>query len=376
MMLQKTDGNPYWGKLLVSIVVAIAAVNSFSSVLYFRMTSMSDNPVINDIYKYLYPVVLMMAVVFVAGFPFFWQRRENRGKINPGNVQMWLVAFIRYWLALEISGYGFAKFFHLQFGESFVRNDSVVGSLSGFSLTWTYFGYSNVLNTVIGIIQVAGSIMLVFRRTTLLGVVILLPVMINIVLIDVLYSIPLQATLNAIFFTAGLLYLLFLHWDIIKVIITKQLLQPVAAAMSFRWLARVLVIGGSLAFTVIIGMKYKSNEPMAGKWAVKYTIKNNKPVDDDAWLKDAAIWQNVYIEHYKRITCSPNPFVVDANRSQTGEYVFNASNDTITLRLFKQPKPLQIHVSHLSKNEMEWNYQQGDDTIKMVLVRRDSVTVD
>ncbi|WP_157963113.1 hypothetical protein [Chitinophaga deserti] len=291
-------------------------------------------------------------------------------------MQTLFVTFIRYWLALVISGYGFVKFFHLQFEELFYRNDATVGSLSGFSLTWNYFGYSNVLNLVIGFIQVAGSVMLLFRKTTLLGVIMLLPVMINIVLIDVLYGIPLGATLNAICFTIGLLYLLFLHWDIIRVIITKQLLQPAAGNLTLKWMARVLVIGGPFAFALIMNLKFKKEQPMAGKWEVKYTIKNNKPVDEDAWLKDAAIWQNVYIEHYKSITCSPNPFVVDAYRSQTGEYAFSSNNDTITLKFFKQSKPLQIQVNHLSKNEMEWNYHRGDDTIKMVLVRRDSVTVD
>ncbi len=376
MMLQKIVRNPYLAKLLVSIIVAVAAVNSFSSVMYFKITSFSDHTLVNDIYKYTYPVICLIAVVFVIGFPLLWQRRENRSTINTDKVQTWFVAIIRYWLALEISGYGFAKFFHLQFGENFVRNDSTVGSLSGFSLTWNYFGYSNVLNMVIGFIQVAGSVMLLFRKTTLLGVMMLLPVMVNIVLIDVLYNIPLGATLNAIYFTTGLLYLLFLHWDIIRVIITKQLLQPAAGAITLKWAARLLVIGGPFAFALLISLKYNRDEPMAGKWAVKYTIKNNKPVDDDAWLKDAAIWQNVYIEHYKRITCSPNPFVVDANRSQTGEYTFNANNDTITLNFFKQKAPLRIHISHLNKNEMEWNYLRENDTIKMVLVRRNSTSID
>ncbi len=376
MMLQKTDGNPYLAKLLVSIVVAIAAVNCFTYVLFSRLFIISDDPVINVIFNSLFPVLLVAAMVFVIGFPFLWQFRENRGKINSDKLQTLFVTFIRYWLALVISGYGFVKFFHLQFEELFYRNDATVGSLSGFSLTWNYFGYSNVLNLVIGFIQVAGSVMLLFRKTTLLGVIMLLPVMINIVLIDVLYGIPLGATLNAICFTIGLLYLLFLHWDIIRVIITKQLLQPAAGNLTLKWMARVLVIGGPFAFALIMNLKFKKEQPMAGKWEVKYTIKNNKPVDEDAWLKDAAIWQNVYIEHYKSITCSPNPFVVDAYRSQTGEYAFSSNNDTITLKFFKQSKPLQIQVNHLSKNEMEWNYHRGDDTIKMVLVRRDSVTVD
>jgi hypothetical protein len=80
--------------------------------------------------------------------------------------------------------YGISKLLHLQFNMQSQLAQQAVGSLSGYQLTWFYFGFSRVYATILGLTQVAGATLLLFRKTTLLGTLAMLPVMANILLIN------------------------------------------------------------------------------------------------------------------------------------------------------------------------------------------------
>jgi uncharacterized membrane protein YphA (DoxX/SURF4 family) len=72
----------------------------------------------------------------------------------------------RYLIAYLIITYGFAKLNGAQFNTLDSELDRPIRDISGFTLTWYFFGYSKVYGTFIALVQVAGCIMLMFRRTT------------------------------------------------------------------------------------------------------------------------------------------------------------------------------------------------------------------
>ncbi|MFB6456732.1 hypothetical protein ACE38W_15780 [Chitinophaga sp. Hz27] len=359
----------YWSKLIATVFVAIAIVNSYSSVVFFRLSLIPGFTLNSTIYKYLFPLLLLVGIVFAVAFPIYWQWKEKTKNTLMDQYYTWFIAIIRYWLALEISGYGFGKIFHNQFGESFVRNDSIVSHLSGYGLTWNYFGYSYLFSCAVAIIQIGGSILLLFRRTTLLAVVLLLPVLINIVLIDLCYDIPLAATRNAIFFTAALLYLLVLHWHVLLPIVATSFLKPLSAGVGIKTMVRVLIIGSSLAFAIYVANFVTNKQQIAGKWEVMQATKNEQQIPAAAWLTDSTSWKNIYIENYRRITCSPNPYVVEEKRAQNGEYFLNSRKDTIKLLIFHRKEPIFAAVNYIDNDHMEWRYSDGMDKILLKLTR-------
>ena len=73
---------------------------------------------------------------------------------------------------------------HLQFDVAELAARPV-GSLNGYQLTWFYRGYSRIYASILGMTQVGGATLLLFRKTTLLGAVLMLPVMANILLINI-----------------------------------------------------------------------------------------------------------------------------------------------------------------------------------------------
>lgn len=91
---------------------------------------------------------------------------------------------LRFSCAFMLYMYGVSKLVHLQFNLSAELAPRPVGSLNGYQLTWFYYGYSRVYACLLGMIQVIGATLLLFRKTTLLAAMIMLPVMANIVLIN------------------------------------------------------------------------------------------------------------------------------------------------------------------------------------------------
>jgi hypothetical protein len=76
-------------------------------------------------------------------------------------------------------------------GSQFAPLDSQIArpmrDVSGYWLTWYYFSYSATYGTIIGLIQLAGGVLLAFRRTALLAALMLVPVVVNILLIDIFF---------------------------------------------------------------------------------------------------------------------------------------------------------------------------------------------
>jgi hypothetical protein len=95
-----------------------------------------------------------------------------------------LLDWLRYFCAFMLYMYGISKLLHLQFNMQSQLAHQAIGSLNGYQLTWFYFGFSRIYATILGLTQVAGATLLLFRKTTLLGALAMLPVIANILLIN------------------------------------------------------------------------------------------------------------------------------------------------------------------------------------------------
>ena len=109
----------------------------------------------------------------------------------PSAVARWLAAVICIL-------YGFAKLNGSQFTVLDSELTKPLGEVSGFWLTWYYFGYSPVYGNLLALIQIAGGIFLVIPRTALAAALLLLPVAANILLIDLFYGVDLGGTAAAV----------------------------------------------------------------------------------------------------------------------------------------------------------------------------------
>jgi hypothetical protein len=154
-------------------------------------------------------ISLLTAIVF----PFIWQYRENQQKIDSIKIYGFLYTFIRYCIAFNIASFGWKKIFGLQFVVPLEIANKPMNQQSGEWLTWFYFGYSAAFGFIIAFVQIGGAYLLLFRKTLLLGSVILFAFMLNLTLINIFYQMNTGALMLSVLLTIGILFLILLDYD-------------------------------------------------------------------------------------------------------------------------------------------------------------------
>lgn len=157
------------------------------------------------------PMVFAAAGISVLAallYAVYWHFRKK----DNNSIFSVVLTVLSYALAFGIALFGWKKIFKLQFQVPLSMLDQPFNELSGEWLTWAYFGYSYPFGLVVAFAQLGGSLLLLFPKTRLLGVFILLPVLVNILFINIFYHLNAGALLQSVLLTLGLLYLLSLHY--------------------------------------------------------------------------------------------------------------------------------------------------------------------
>jgi len=101
--------------------------------------------------------------------------------------------YARYYVGLYMIIYGVIKILGEQFRfPSLEQLGQTYGDSSPMGLLWTFMGYSKVYTFFSGVCEFIGGFLLLFRRTTALGSLISIGVMINVVMMNFCYDIPVK----------------------------------------------------------------------------------------------------------------------------------------------------------------------------------------
>ena len=184
--------------------------------------------------------------------------------------------FCRYFVAAVIFFYGFAKLTGAQFTILDSELDKPLGEVSGFWLTWYYYGYSVVYGNLIALVQIVAGVLLMFRRTTLLGASVLFGVLSNIVLIDIFYGVELGALAAAVLLVCCLAFILFQHrHELIELFWTRQngvyadaphYRTPAVARYAVRFALLAFALGGTYW---LANFNNRLPTPLDGAWSVE-----------------------------------------------------------------------------------------------------------
>jgi hypothetical protein len=150
---------------------------------------------------------------------------------------------LRYLSAFLLFLYGSSKLLGRQFTVAPELALKPVGSLSGHQLAWYFYSYSHVYATLLGLIQLAGATLLLFRKTALLGAALLLPVMTNILMINLFFFITWGAACtSALIFAAMLAVLWRDRRALLGVFWTDQASEPAELRGRHRIIAAAVVL--------------------------------------------------------------------------------------------------------------------------------------
>nr|WP_315244745.1 hypothetical protein [uncultured Flavobacterium sp.] len=164
-----------------------------------------------------FPPVLVFSLIGISlsgvlFFPMIWHLLEKKQKINSTKLYGILYSGIRYCIAFTIAAFGWKKFYGLQFIVPEEIANMPMNRQTGEWLTWFYFGYSHTFGIIIAVIQIAGGYLLLFRKTVLIGAIILLSLLFNLTLINIFYQMNAGALLQSVLLTIGVLFLIALDY--------------------------------------------------------------------------------------------------------------------------------------------------------------------
>lgn len=106
-----------------------------------------------------------------------------------------LRSYLRYVIAFSMLGYGLAKFGWAtsQFPEpSIGQLMKTYGDASPMNLVWTFMGSSRPYTMFAGLAEVIGALLLIWRRTSTLGALVVLGVMTNVMMLNFCYDVPVK----------------------------------------------------------------------------------------------------------------------------------------------------------------------------------------
>lgn len=262
-------------------------------------------------FNYVQVLMLFVLAVAVTGIWSVVDRRRTE-YVKAHDV---LNTNVRYVLAMSMLSYGLAKLFKSQFPfPSPERLMQPLGDFSPMGLLWTFMGYSKGYNVFTGGAEFLGACLLLFRRTTTLGALVITGVMVNVVALNFFYDVPVK-----LYSSHLLLMSLFLVLPdarrLLDVLVLNRATQPRPLLPPFppsRWLSgaglvmKLLVVGG-IAYGFVSSRlefirKYGDSAPRPpfyGAYTVESFTQDGHRLE--ATSGDARRWKTVAVNRFGRL---------------------------------------------------------------------------
>ncbi len=352
-----------FGELLLLSLIPIGMLQLFKNMGEVEYTLVNNTPVLSGV---LAGLVLLSAVIAYA-----WNRKGGGERLHYC-FQTIAVLYLAFW----ISTYGAAKILGTQFQPPHYVLDTPIGELNGFWLTWTYYGFSHSMALILGWTQIAGCLLILFRVTRLLGIFILIPVMVNIDLIDHFYKISPLAYYNSLQYTFFLIVLLLIDLPVVKAVL---LAYRDKARIHSKWMLlnglRLAVI--VLAFRQISAMKatFTARTRLNGVWQVDSLVHHQRTIIPAA--SGGTAWSKLYFEW--RYGCifkvEPQQF---SGKDLDGDYTVDEKTGMLRIGFpqeskNKEAKPavdsMRLHYVFKTDSLMEMRGEYKTDALVMYVKR-------
>lgn len=128
--------------------------------------------------------------------------------------------------------YGLGKFF--QFDDT-SQNLTPVAQLTPMQLMWAFYGYSKPFALTLGLFEITGATLLLFKKTRLLGCFFTSSILVNVILQDIFFQVNFGALLAAIIYQSIIVFLLLKHKHVVVASIKTILLPYSSLKLNRSW---------------------------------------------------------------------------------------------------------------------------------------------
>jgi hypothetical protein len=255
-------------------------------------------------YSYAQTAVYAIVAVIIAAV---WSLLDRRRITYPRTLEVLRVC-VRIVLAEAMISYGASKVVPSQFPvPALDKLVQPLGDLSPMGLLWVFMGFSPGYTIFTGAAELLSGILLTIRRTTLLGALMSIAVLVNVVAINFFYDVPVklysaQLLLLAIFLTIPHLHRL-LNFFILNRPVTPDHSQPL---IRNRWAQLLLVAARTLlvGWFVVIFIRQShgwlqeargTHSPLRGIWNVASVAVDG--VERPPLVTDLTRWRRLVFDY-------------------------------------------------------------------------------
>jgi len=185
----------------------------------------------------------------------------DRERKRDGIILDLLRVGVRYVFAVTMLIYGCNKIFHLQMpSPTYSVQMETYGESSPMRLMWTFMGNSAAYSFFAGTLEAVGGVLMLFRRTTTLGALVIAAVMLNVVVMD--FAFDVAAKLYSAHLLLMAIILVWPDWQRLMNLFLFN--RPVLSGNLGDMVESVLNLGKSLPF---IGTRLRAGfRPAIAQW--------------------------------------------------------------------------------------------------------------
>jgi hypothetical protein len=174
--------------------------------------------------------------------------------MNKKNLKQIFEIVLRQCVFIILNIYAISKIFG---GQFYMKGklpaeiaNTTLGEASSFSLAWTFMGHSYFYILFVGFTQLLGAWLLLWNKTKLLGVLILIPIMVNIIIFDIIFLDVYPALANAIIVFLMLMLILFFNKELISEAYQKIINSPINLKVPLK--RKLITFGITILIIILI----------------------------------------------------------------------------------------------------------------------------
>jgi uncharacterized membrane protein YphA (DoxX/SURF4 family) len=254
----------------------------------------------------LFGLTIFLSLILAA----IWSVVDRR-RPHYEQAMAWLRVYTRYYLAYMMLLYGIIKIYHLQMPTpSVYQLSQPYGDFSPMGVLWSFIGVSKAYSAFSGWSEVIGGVLLLFRRTTLLGALVSFGVMLNVFVLNMCYDVPVK--LFSFFLLLACAFLAAPDMNrLLKFFVSQEPTLPRVEWTIFnakKWkisalVFKVLIIGWMLYSNISSCVESQKQYgdmatpfPLSGLYKVQSFERNH--VEVPPLLTDSTIWHRLLVHNF------------------------------------------------------------------------------
>ncbi|WP_019202392.1 hypothetical protein [Tsukamurella sp. 1534] len=289
----------------------------------------------------------------------------DRRRANYRSLGGLLEVFARYGLSLSMIFYGLIKVIPTQMGFMALPSHQLqlTGDTSMFNVLWGFMGASTPYSIATGLVELAAGILLLWRRTSVAGIVLALVATAQVFLLNLFYDVPVKIVSGELFVIAVALSVP--YWrNFLRVGLNRPGVEPVAPLPVWgasksgpRILGLLVKYAGACLVVVSMGangalmtwVQHTTRSPLDGVWrATSFTVDGAPaPLVQGG---GPAPWSNIAItlrgsdsnKALETISSSYDSVVTQAPNGYVTAWQAEADGDVLKLRKNEDDAPIDM----------------------------------